>query len=121
MAEEYWTVSEGLAVRNGNKCRECKQYIMINEPIAIRDGRKIRLFYHKNCYSGSPDPRTQPRGSYTQKFSSVLSPSAPKEKGHGKWSCNSYGYNPDYQVLNKVRTNTETQKTLKNSKEKVKL
>ena len=103
MSEEYWTVSEGLAVRNGNKCRECKEYINIKEPIVIRDGRKIRLFYHSKCFSGTADPRSQPNGAFSQdKFGGVLSPSAPKEKGHGKWSCRSYGYTPDYQVLSKM-------------------
>ena len=113
MAEDYWTVSRGVAVRNGNKCRECKQYITMNEPIAIRDGRKIRLFYHDNCYSGLADPRSQPNGAFSrEKFEGVVSPSAPKEKGHGKWSCRSYGYTPDYEVLNKLRAETTEKKHL---------
>ena len=118
MSEEYWTVSEGLAVRNGNKCRECKEYINIRDPVVIRDGRKIRLFYHTKCFSGSADPRTQPNGAFSQdKFGGVLSPSAPKEKGHGKWSLQSYGYTPDYKVLSKITTcKLETKKNMKGNK-----
>ena len=123
MSEGYWTVSEGLAVRNGNKCRECKEYINIRDPIVIRDGRKIRLFYHTGCFSGSADPRSQPNGAFSQdKFEGVLSPSAPQEKGYGKWSCGSYGYTPDYNVLSKISAvRSETEQTMKLTKSKQKV
>ncbi|KAI6646710.1 hypothetical protein LOD99_12831 [Oopsacas minuta] len=119
MSEEYWTVSRGLAVRNSNKCRECKQYIMMKEPIVIRDGRKIRLFYHSRCFSGSADPRSQLNGAFSrEKYEGIMSPSAPKEKGNGKWSCRSYGYTPDYDVLSKMKEQSNEKKhMLKGNKE----
>uniref|UniRef100_A0A0G4GTW4 PARP-type domain-containing protein n=1 Tax=Chromera velia CCMP2878 TaxID=1169474 RepID=A0A0G4GTW4_9ALVE len=88
---EYWTVSQGVAVRNGHMCRECKSYIFKGSSVIVRDGRKIRLFYHPQCFSGEADPRTQTHSSF-QKFKGVTSEKAPLEKGRGKWST-TYGYN----------------------------
>lgn len=65
------------------------------EPIAVRDGRKIRLMYHEACFSGHSDPRTQQKSSaHEGRVSHVISSSAPKQKGYGKWSTSSYGYQP---------------------------
>ncbi|KAF4659082.1 hypothetical protein FOZ61_005011 [Perkinsus olseni] len=89
---EYWTISTGVACRNGWSCRECKGPIVKGTPLVCRDGRKLRFMYHPKCFSGYSDVRTQPanirdiQGKYPN-----LSREAPKEKGHGKWST-SCGY-----------------------------
>ena len=64
---EYWTVHYSVAERYGFLCRECHKYINKGEPIIQRDGRKIRLIYHKDCFSGDADPRTQANSSYNSK------------------------------------------------------
>ena len=58
--EEYWTLSEGKACRNGWSCRACKKVIMKGESIIVREGRKLRFHFHSNCFLGNSDPRTQP-------------------------------------------------------------
>eukprot|EP00741_Cyanophora_paradoxa_P022069 tig00021434_g21304.t1 len=89
---EYWTVSQGTAIRTGWSCRECKEVIMKGSPVIVRDGRKMRFFYHVECYSGEADPRSQEHSSYHQGRFSV-SETAPSKKGFGKWST-SYGFAP---------------------------
>ncbi|KAI9102423.1 hypothetical protein DFS34DRAFT_711518, partial [Phlyctochytrium arcticum] len=91
----YWTVSEGPAIRT-QTCRECRGTIHKDEPVKVRDGRKIRLFYHMQCFSGDADPRTQGGSSYhDQRFADCnFAAKAPPVKGRGKWSVDSYGYNP---------------------------
>ncbi|KNC99100.1 uncharacterized protein SPPG_06044 [Spizellomyces punctatus DAOM BR117] len=93
--QEYWTVSEGPAIRT-QTCRECRRTIYKDEHVKVRDGRKIRLFYHPECFSGDADPRTQAGSSYHDpRYSTArLAPTAPPVKGHGKWSVNQYGYSP---------------------------
>ena len=91
-SSNYWTVSYGKAVRNGWSCRACRKGIMKGADMAIRDGRKLRLMYHKACFSGQSDPRTQPGSSFQEGRLPVFSPQAPVVKGAGKWSVNSYGY-----------------------------
>ncbi|XP_075251376.1 uncharacterized protein LOC142343884 [Convolutriloba macropyga] len=95
---DYWTVSRGVAVRYGWKCRECKVDIAKGEKIVARDGRKIRLFYHENCFSGSSDPRTQSNNTMNQNRhpKSSFNMAAPSQKGRGKWSVEEYGYNPTH-------------------------
>ncbi|KAG0625848.1 hypothetical protein M758_2G084200 [Ceratodon purpureus] len=88
---EYWTISRGRANHTGHTCRECRGTIFTNEPIYVRDGRKIRLFYHRKCYSGDADPRTQASSSFTDK-SLRIRESAPEHKGRGKWWTNEFGY-----------------------------
>ena len=88
----YWTVSYGTACRMGWSCRSCKRGIMKGEKIAVRDGRKLRLTYHLNCFSGDSDPRTQKGSSYNEGRQTFTQQEAPKDKGYGKWSVNSYGY-----------------------------
>ena len=61
---DYWTLSNSTAERFGFMCRECHKYINKGEPITKRDGRKIRLIYHKDCFSGDADPRTQKGSSF---------------------------------------------------------
>ncbi|CEM04611.1 unnamed protein product [Vitrella brassicaformis CCMP3155] len=98
MEGDYWTVSTGVAVRNGHMCRECRGYIMKGETMIVRDGRKIRLFYHPECFSGDADPRTQTTSSYCNpKYNTAISSHAPATKGYGKWST-SYGYSPSFSV-----------------------
>lgn len=97
--DPYWTVTHGHANRTGWSCRECHSVIYQGEPIVTRDGRKLRLMYHEHCYSGGSDPRTQAGSSYhDQKWVNAQSikKTAPPVKGHGKWSCNEYGYKGDY-------------------------
>ncbi|EDV25872.1 hypothetical protein TrispH2_004702 [Trichoplax sp. H2] len=96
MSDNYWTVSYGVACRTGFSCRECKKVINKNEPIAVRDGRKMRFFYHRQCFSGSGDPRTQSGSTFNQGRlpSNSFQGKAPERKGQGKWSVSSYGYNP---------------------------
>ncbi|KAI8815927.1 uncharacterized protein EV422DRAFT_510171 [Fimicolochytrium jonesii] len=97
----YWTVSGGKAVRP-QTCRSCKRTIYKNEEMMVRDGRKIRLFYHSACFEGDNDPRTQSNSSFFDSrytaaaTQAAFAPHAPTEKGHGKWSVDSYGYNPNY-------------------------
>ncbi|KAJ3392028.1 hypothetical protein HDU84_004956 [Entophlyctis sp. JEL0112] len=91
---EYWTISEGTAIRTGFSCRECKLVIQVGEPVTVRDGRKMRFFYHRACYTGSADPRTQPGSSfYSNRFKGAIQTHAPTSKGFGKWSVSQYGYN----------------------------
>jgi len=94
--DQYWTVSSGVAVRNGWSCRECKKAIVKGEQIKVRDGRKLRLMYHEKCFSGDADPRTQIHSSFSEGRlpRQVFQDTAPKQKGCGKWSTSSYGYNP---------------------------
>ncbi|KAI8911849.1 hypothetical protein EDD86DRAFT_181727, partial [Gorgonomyces haynaldii] len=87
---QYWTVSEGTANRTGWSCRECKQIIQKGTPIKVRDGRKMRFFYHTQCFVDA-DPRSQPSSSF-DKYKHVVAPKAPPQKGRGKWSVASYGY-----------------------------
>ena len=85
--EPYWTVSSSIAARTLS-CRECKGVIYKGQPYVARDGRKIRLVsrhlhaqhthtcthvepfscttqcYHRDCFSGDADPRTQSASSY---------------------------------------------------------
>lgn len=92
----YWTVSFGTSCRTGFSCRECKKLIAVDTKIAIRDGRKMRLFYHRECFSGDADPRTQQNSSYNSgdpKYGQSFQEKAPLVKGRGKWSVSSYGYN----------------------------
>ena len=91
-SSNYWTVSYGQAVRNGWSCRACRKGIMKGADMAIRDGRKLRLMYHKACFSGQSDPRTQPGSSFQEGRLPQFSKQAPVVKGAGKWSVNSYGY-----------------------------
>ncbi|KAI9000067.1 hypothetical protein BC832DRAFT_563414 [Gaertneriomyces semiglobifer] len=92
--QPYWTLSQGPATRP-QTCRECKRLIPTNAPLVARDGRKIRLFYHPECFSGDADPRTQPRSSASDlRYKGVVGSKAPEKKGAGKWSVESYGYNP---------------------------
>lgn len=94
-SSDYWTVSRGQAVRFGWKCRECRKDISKGANIVARDGRKIRLYYHEACFSGASDPRTQNNSSFTEnKFEKSFNKAAPEKKGHGRWSVESYGYNP---------------------------
>eukprot|EP00761_Pharyngomonas_kirbyi_P008041 gb/GECH01008052.1/.p1 GENE.gb/GECH01008052.1/~~gb/GECH01008052.1/.p1 ORF type:complete len:103 (+),score=21.42 gb/GECH01008052.1/:1-309(+) len=89
----YWTVSEGKTVSPNTTCRECRQPIPKGTPAMCRDGRRIRLFYHKECFSGEADPRTQNNSSYGKRRkypSQAFQSSAPQKKGTGKWST-SYG------------------------------
>lgn len=88
---EYWTVSQGRANHTGHTCRECRGIIFTNEPIYVRDGRKIRLFYHRKCYSGGADPRTQASSSFTDKSLGIRE-KAPGHKGRGKWWTSEFGY-----------------------------
>ncbi|KAF4659081.1 hypothetical protein FOZ61_005011 [Perkinsus olseni] len=113
---EYWTISTGVACRNGWSCRECKGPIVKGTPLVCRDGRKLRFMYHPKCFSGYSDVRTQPANIRLVRLASSsivnwlfvvssallilrdiqgkypnLSREAPKEKGHGKWST-SCGY-----------------------------
>jgi len=88
---EYWTASQGRANHTGHTCRECRGTIFRNEPIYVRDGRKIRLFYHRKCYSGDADPRTQASSSYTDKSWGIRE-KAPGHKGRGKWWTSEFGY-----------------------------
>lgn len=92
----YWTVSSGIAARNGWTCRECKKPIAKGEQIKVRDGRKVRLMYHDKCFSGGADPRTQLHSSFQQGRlpRNSFQPEAPREKGTGKWSTATYGYSP---------------------------
>lgn len=91
---DYWTVSHGIAVQ-AHKCRECKKYVFKGQPIAVRDGRKLRFFYHPHCFSGISDIRTQDGAMKNVKAKHYsISKSAPKWKGVGKWSVDSYGYQP---------------------------
>lgn len=111
MGEPYWTVSQGKAIRTGWSCRECHQGEFISprliiklekklviyrgEEISVRDGRKMRFFYHTKCYSGVPDPRSQPGGSFMSnewRPGKDISLEAPVWKGRGKWSVQQYGY-----------------------------
>ncbi|KAI8806798.1 hypothetical protein BJ742DRAFT_854899 [Cladochytrium replicatum] len=93
----YWTLSEGYAIRTGFSCRECRLVIQKGEAVTVRDGRKMRLFYHRECFSGDPDPRTQPNSSYSGELKSVIAERAPSVKGVGKWSVERYGYAPNYE------------------------
>ncbi|KAI8615707.1 hypothetical protein BC830DRAFT_1168376 [Chytriomyces sp. MP71] len=91
---DYWTISQGVAIRTGFSCRECKAVIMQGENVIVRDGRKMRFFYHETCYAGDPDPRTQPNSSFhAERFRDKIQKQAPQVKGRGKWSVASYGYN----------------------------
>ncbi|UJR38742.1 hypothetical protein I4U23_031407 [Adineta vaga] len=86
--EPHWTITHGHANRTGWSCRECRSVIDQGESIVIRDGRKLRLMYHKHCYSGGSDPRTQTSSSYyDQKWTNAQSiqEKAPPVKGYGKW------------------------------------
>ena len=56
---EYWTLSSGNACRNGWSCRSCKKDISKGHPIIVREGRKLRFHYHKECFEGNGDPRSQ--------------------------------------------------------------
>lgn len=62
----------------------------------VRDGRKMRFFYHEKCFSGDADPRTQANSTANKPSDKkhVIQESAPKQKGRGKWSTSSYGYQP---------------------------
>ena len=93
MSEDYWTISTGTAINSNHKCRECMKYILKGSTIVTRDGRKIRLFYHQECFSGTSDPRTQPKTieRTKKKYKNCISEHAPKEKGNGKWSVSQYG------------------------------
>ena len=114
---EYWTVSFGIANRNGYTCRECKKPIMKFERIAVRDGRKIRLMYHEKCFSGESDPRTQKNSSaHDIRLKNSISASAPKEKGYGKWSTSYYGYNPTFPFDTSVKTIPIKKEVKKSSK-----
>ena len=96
---DYWTVSRGVAVRNGFSCRECKKCIDKGLPIVVRDGRKMRFFYHLECFSGDADPRTQQSSTFNEgKFQEAISKKAPESKGYGKWYTSQYGYNPALSV-----------------------
>ena len=94
---EYWTISYGQACRQGFSCRECRQLIPNGSDIVVRDGRKMRLFYHKDCFSGDPDPRTQQKSTFNteERFKEAFQSEAPPVKGRGKWSTRSYGYSPN--------------------------
>ena len=115
MSDSYWTVSYGTACRTGFSCRECKKVINKNEPIAVRDGRKMRFFYHRKCFSGSSDPRTQSQSTFNQGRlpGSSFQSKAPEHKGRGKWSVSSYGYNPSGDATIKA-VKTSAQKLDKN-------
>ena len=83
----YWTVSFGQAVRTGFSCRECRSLIPMGSEIAVRDGRKMRLFYHRSCYSGDSDPRSQSKSSFhtSDHLKKAFQDQAPAVKGRGKW------------------------------------
>ncbi|KAI9202606.1 uncharacterized protein BJ171DRAFT_584025 [Polychytrium aggregatum] len=99
---EYWTISEGVAIRTGWSCRECKRVIQKGEEIKVRDGRKMRFFYHKSCFSGDADPRSQSSSSLCSgRFpQSCFHETAPVVKGRGKWSVEEYGYRASSEGLN---------------------
>ena len=84
--DDYWTISTGIACRNGWSCRACRKGINKGAKLVSRDGRKMRLMYHIECFSGDSDPRTQPGSSATENRLPIFSDKAPKEKGRGKWT-----------------------------------
>jgi hypothetical protein len=120
--EAYWELSgPSLANRQGS-CRACKKIIYKGDAVMVREGRKLRFLYHKECFTGDADPRTQDNSSFCRnvdyhqntapKLSSlegpravldpdgremtrkVFKPEAPSVLGQGKWSVKSRGYNP---------------------------
>lgn len=125
--EAYWELSGPLPSVRTVSCRACKQTVMKGESVMVRDGRKLRFFYHTKCFTGDADPRTQEGGAYQSRpdyklktapnVSSLEGPRAVKDPdgrtlgreiykdkapsvvGHGKWSVNSRGYQPNASAL----------------------
>ncbi|CAD8178827.1 unnamed protein product [Paramecium octaurelia] len=94
---DYWTLSGGVACRNGWSCRACKQNIYKGQEILVREGRKLRFHFHKGCFQGNGDPRTQNESTYfNQQRYGKIADKAPEVKGYGKWSVGSYGYQPSF-------------------------
>ena len=80
----YWehrfrpTVARDL----GHTCRECKcAFTSVGEIIAVRRGGRIELRYHRECFSGTSDPRTQKNSSqHMGKWAGRVENRAPKGK-----------------------------------------
>lgn len=120
--EAYWELTGPSRANRQGSCRACKKIIYKDDVVMVRDGRKLRFQYHKGCFTGGADPRTQQNSSFDNsieyhentapKLSSLEGPravldpdgremsrkifksSAPSVLGQGKWSVQSRGYNP---------------------------
>jgi hypothetical protein len=92
----------------------------------VRDGRKMRFFYHKTCFRGTADPRTQKGDGVMSTFSDpkydeyhkpnapnvsglktnlkVFQEKPPPDVGRGKWSVGSRGFQPSPSCGSKAGT-----------------
>eukprot|EP00466_Bigelowiella_natans_P014272 jgi/Bigna1/126617/aug1.3_g1325 len=81
-SSEYWKHRYRPCVARdlGHSCRECKKpFKKIGELIAIRRGGRIEMRYHKACFSGNSDPRSQSKGTHLHgKWADKVSKKAPK-------------------------------------------
>ncbi len=50
----------------GRRCEECqREFLRVGDTMFIRRGGGIELRYREHCFSGSADPRTEGRSSFT--------------------------------------------------------
>lgn len=78
----YWAVQERSSEARdiGHVCKECRlTFLRVGEDMVMRRGGRIELRYHKHCFSGEADPRTQRNSSFNQSGHD-LAPIAPTGK-----------------------------------------
>ncbi|KAG8458906.1 hypothetical protein KFE25_004240 [Diacronema lutheri] len=84
----YWDFAFRAVEKSdlGHVCRECRQpFARLGEPLAERRGARLALRYHRDCFSGLADPRSQPRGPFNEgkwAGSHAVSAAAPAEPFH---------------------------------------
>lgn len=63
----YWDFLHRTVAKNdlGHVCRECrKPFTQLGAELVERRGARLALRYHKECFSGLADPRSQPQGPF---------------------------------------------------------
>jgi hypothetical protein len=78
----YWAFQSRLTEARdiGHRCKECqREFLRVGDTMFIRRGGRIELRYHEHCFSGSADPRTQGRSSFTTSGHSIAE-AAPTNK-----------------------------------------
>lgn len=87
-APAYWDFIYREATPNdlGHICRECRRpFTQLGAALAERRGARLALRYHRNCFSGVADPRSQPHGPFQEgkwAGSNAVSAAAPAEPFH---------------------------------------
>lgn len=91
LSDGYWSHVYRRVTQEGWVCGECRQGLVLGAPCVRVMGQRVVIRYHCYCYSGHPNPRTQPNSSLPFLLKRIPSerrplvyPGVKEEEGEGR-------------------------------------